>query len=161
MYSPNSTRFIPSLIITLLLLGSRITAQSPAVLATGLKAPEKIIFTPGGKLLVAEGGNGPNTGRVSLLDRCGNRLTLLDALPAGLSAPNNEPDGVTALALRGRTLYLLIGEGDSLRRGPVAGSAIPNPNPSSPLLSSVLVVEFSTEVERSAGGFTLAPADHA
>ncbi len=140
------------------LASAAVEAQS--VFVTGLKAPLKIAVMADGNLLVAEAGNGPNTGRISLIDRCGNRLTLLDSLPAGLAAPENEPDGPTSLALRGRTLYVLIGEGDSLRRGPAPGTAIPNPNPSSPLFSSVLAVEFSADVSRSSGGFTLAAADH-
>ena len=109
---------------------------------------------------MAEGGDGLNTGRVSLVDRCGNRLTLLDGLPANFGAPFNEPSGPNSLALLGRTLYVLTGEGDSLRNGPVGGTSVPNPNPSSPLFSSVLAVEFSADVDGGTGGFTLAPADH-
>jgi DNA-binding beta-propeller fold protein YncE len=51
---------------------------TPTVFASGLKAPSKIIVSPKGNLLVAEQGNGANTGRVSILDLSGNRRTLLD-----------------------------------------------------------------------------------
>jgi hypothetical protein len=150
-----------ALIIALIWMTASVTAKAQSAFVTGLKAPVKIVVIGGGNLLVAEAGNGPNAGRVSLIDRCGNRLTLLDALPSGLSAPNNEPDGPTAVALVGRTLYVLTGEGDSLRNGPAPGTTIANPNPSSPLFSAALAVEFSAEVGGSTGGFTLAAADHA
>jgi hypothetical protein len=62
--------------------------------------------------------------------------------------------------MRGRTLYMTIGEGDETLRGPAQGTNVPNPNPSSPILSSVLAVHFSAQVEKTTGGFTLIPADH-
>lgn len=149
-----------ALLLALSWTTTSITVKAQAAFATGLKAPTKIVAIGGGNLLVAEAGNGPNTGRVSLIDGCGNRITLLDALPSGFSLPSNDPDGATAVALVGRTLYVLTGEGDSLRNGPVPGTSIPNPNPSSPLFSAVLAVEFSAEVS-STGGFTLTIADQA
>ena len=45
--------------------------QPATVFATGLQAPIKIRLTPVGNLLVAEGGTGPNTGRISLVSRTG------------------------------------------------------------------------------------------
>jgi hypothetical protein len=36
---------------------------------------------------------------------------------------------------------------------------VPNPNPSSPLFSSVLAVYFSADIERTTEGFTLSPGD--
>jgi hypothetical protein len=54
--------------------------------------------------------------------------------------------------MRGRTLYVAIGIGDSI----LAGSpALPNPNPSSPIFSSVLAIHFSANVEKTTAGFTL------
>src|SRR5438105_2011878 len=51
--------------------------------ATGLVAPSKIIQSPRGNFIVAEAGpQVPNHGRVSIVDRQGNRRTLLDGLPA-------------------------------------------------------------------------------
>lgn len=62
------------------------SAQSVSVFAGVLKAPSKLVMTPRGNLLVAEGGDGPNKGRVSLVDRKTRaRRTVLDGLPAGPS----------------------------------------------------------------------------
>jgi len=75
-----------------------------------------------GNLLVAEQGNGPNTGRISILDpSSGERRTLLDGLP---SAINNlggfpAPSGPSGLAMRGRTLFIAIGVGDAALLGPL------------------------------------------
>ena len=46
------------------------------VVASGLRAPVKLIFTQQGNLLVAEAGSGPNTGRLSFVDPAnGHRRT--------------------------------------------------------------------------------------
>ena len=128
--------------------------------ATGLIAPVKIIFTNPSHLLVAEGGNGPNTGRLSILDRSsGARRTLLDNLPSGLAPPNNDPIGPTGLELRGRTLFITIGQGDATLNGPVPGSEMPNPNPSSPIFNSVLAIDLSAVNEATTAGFTLTAAN--
>jgi hypothetical protein len=132
---------------------------TPTVFASGLKAPTKIIVSPKGNLLVAEQGNGPNTGRVSVLDSGGNRRTLIDGLPSGFSPPNGEPSGPSGLEMRGRTLYVVIGLGDATVSGPVPGTEIPNPSPSSPFLSSVLSVRLSPKAEETTPGFTLTAAD--
>ena len=132
----------------------------PRVVASGLMAPSKLLAVSRG-ILVAEGGKGPHTGRVSFIDRDGRRSTLIDGLPAGLAAPNNEPSGVNGLAFKNRTLFMAIGSGDSVIVGPGPGSEVPNPNRSSPILSSVLALELERSVEISAGGFLLVPADHA
>ncbi|MDQ3009724.1 MAG: ScyD/ScyE family protein [Acidobacteriota bacterium] len=148
-------------IVLLSLLGVAAVAQTRSVLTGGLKGPGKILYTDGGGLIVAEGGQGPNTGRVSLVDRCGNRTTLVDGLPAGVSSEGGT-SGPSGLAMRGRTLFVSIGEGDALVAGDAPGTAKPNPNgPASPLLSSILAIEFNTEVDRSAGGFAIASTDHA
>jgi len=140
-----------------------VKAQCPTtVLASDLRAPTKIILTQNGNLLVAEQGNGPNTGRISILDpSSGDRRTLLDGLP---SAINNlggfpAPSGPSGLAMRGRTLFIAIGVGDAALLGPLPGTEVPNPNPSSPILSSVLEVHFSANAEKTASGFTLTEAD--
>ena len=71
------------IIAALLLLGSG-TARPQSVVAEGLQFPQRLIFTAAGNILVSEGGTGtPNTGRVSIVDRQGNRRTLLAGLPAG------------------------------------------------------------------------------
>jgi hypothetical protein len=135
--------------------------QCPTSVVTGgLKAPTKIIFSTSGNLLVAEQGDGPNTGRVSLINTAsGARRTLIDGLPAGFAAPNNDPSGPAGLAMRGRTLYIAIGLGDAVLAGPQPNSFIPNPNPSSHLFSSILAVHFSANTENSTSGFSLSLAD--
>ena len=137
-------------------------AQCPSsVVANGLKAPTKIIFSTSGNLLVAEQGDGPNTGRISIIDKIsGIRRTLIDNLPSGFAAPNNDPSGPSGLVMRGRTLYVTIGAGDSVINGNVPGvTFIPNPTPTSPLFSSVLAVQFDANVERQTTGFSLSLAD--
>jgi hypothetical protein len=136
-------------------------AQATTVFAGGLKAPTRIVITPRGNLLVAESGQGPNTGRLSLIDRkTGQRRTILDGLPAGVSAEGGT-SGPSGLALRGSTLYMTIGAGDGVLAGPVPGSEKANPNPASPIISSVLAIHASPGVETSTDGFALTPADHA
>src|SRR5438094_4337613 len=49
--------------------------------------------------------------------------------------------------------------GDAALLGPFPGTELPNPNPSSPILSSVLEVHFSANAEKTASGFTLTDAD--
>lgn len=145
----------------LLAAGATARAQCPAeTLTAGLAGPLDITQTPLGNLLVAESGTPtPNTGRVSIVDRAGNRRTLLDGLPSGFNAIG-DISGTNGLFLRGRTLYVVNGEGDSTVAGPIPGTELPNPNPSSPIFSSILAVHFSANVERSTGGFTLTLADH-
>jgi hypothetical protein len=137
-------------------------AQCPVTpFASGLKAPAKIIYSSTGNLLVGEGGAGPNTGRISIIDpESGARRTLLDGLPSGFAPPGGDPIGPTGLFMRGRTLYVAIGEGDETLRGPAQGTNVPNPNPSSPILSSVVAIHFSAHAEETTDGFTLVPADH-
>jgi hypothetical protein len=57
--------------------------------------------------------------------------------------------------MRGRTLYVLIGEGNSTLPGPFPGAELPNPNPASPLFSSVLAIHISAHTEAITTGFTL------
>lgn len=133
---------------------------TPTVFATGLLSPSKIIATPGGSLLVAEAGQDPNTGRISILDSSGGRKTLIDGLPSGLAAPDMSTDGPNGIALSGNVLFVNVGEGDSFRNGPTPGTIVPNPaGPSSPLFASVLQITFSADPATLASGFTLASAD--
>lgn len=145
----------------LLAAGATARAQCPAeTLTAGLAGPLDITHTPLGNLLVAETGTpAPNTGRVSIVDRAGNRRTLLEGLPSGFNAIG-DLSGTNGLLLRGRTLYVVNGEGDSTLAGPAPGTEVPNPNPSSPIFSSILAVHFSANVERTTTGFALTPADH-
>jgi hypothetical protein len=129
--------------------------------ATGFLAPMELAFTAGGGLIVAEAGNGPNSGRLSLVDRAtGERRTLIDSLPSGIHDATNAPSGPAGVALQGNTVYLVIGNGDSVDAGPLPGTEIPNEHPSSPILSSVLEMKPSRPLDSMSGSFTLGPADH-
>ncbi len=132
----------------------------------GLQAPTKIVMTRGGKLLVSEGGNPApaflaNHGRISLVDRGGARLSLLERLPAGLDLDDGGSSGPTGLWLADRyTLYVAIGIGDVTKRNAARGE-VPNPaGLSSPLFSSVWRIRFSQEIDDIAEGFVLDPATH-
>jgi len=143
-----------------------ITITPPAVAqvvqehVTGLRAPARLLSLPDGQLLVAEAGHGPNTGRVSLVDRDGRRFTVVDGLPSGLHGPRRDPSGPSALVMDGRRLYVLIGNGDISIPGLGQGAEIPNPSPASPLFSSVLLFDFATGDAPSLG-HALPPGAHA
>lgn len=139
---------------------SAAVAQTATVLATGLQNPIKLILGPRQNLLVAENGTAPNSGRISLVDRSGKRRTIIDGLPSGLSSPNNDPDGVDGIAIQGRTLYIVIGEGDSVRSGPAPGTQVPNPaGISSPIFSSLLRLRLNSDVDRVSGAFHMTTDD--
>ncbi|MEO8215606.1 MAG: ScyD/ScyE family protein [Acidobacteriota bacterium] len=145
-----------------LLLPLTLSAQTAQPFATGLLAPTKVIFTTRGNLLVAEQGNGPNTGRISVIDRItGDHRTILSGLPSGINTVGGEasPSGPDGLALQGVTLYVTIGSGDSTLPGPVAGSEQPNGSPSSPLFSSVLAIDLALAPDDLEGGLSLTLAD--
>ena len=146
----------------LLLAGAEASAQCPPdVITAGLQLPLGIAQSNQGNLLVSETGTpAPNTGRVSIVGLDGTRRTLLDGLPSGINAIG-DPSGPSGLFMRGRTLYVVIGEGDSTIPGGFPGppTELPNPNPSSPIFSSVLAVHFSAKAERTTDGFTLTFAD--
>lgn len=131
----------------------------PDELISGLQIPLGITQSNQGNLVVSETGTRvPNTGRISIVDLDGNYGTLLDGLPSGINDVN-EPSGPAGLWMRGRTLYVAIGIGDSILAGPLPRTALPNPTPSSPIFSSVLAIHLSANVEKTTAGFTLAFAD--
>ena len=105
-------------------------AQAPTVVATGLKSPAKMTLSEDGYLLVTESGNGPNTGAVSRVSRCGQQLRIIEGLPSALG-PRGEPSGPSGIDFQGTTLYVAIGAGDATILGPPP-TELPNPNPSSP-----------------------------
>jgi hypothetical protein len=145
-------------------IGPCIFAQTPcpevSVLADGLLAPSKVIQTPLGNFLVSENGTGaPNTGRISIVDSQGIRRTLLEGLPSGTDQTGGK-SGTSALWLRGRTLFVVNGLGDVTLPGPLPGTEMPNPHPSSPIFSSVLEVHFSASMEQRTSGVALTLADH-
>jgi hypothetical protein len=134
------------------------SAQSASTFTGGLQAPSKMMTTADGNLLVAEGGAAVNAGRISILDRNGNRRTLVEGLPSG-PTPEGGFSGPSGLELRGRTLYVSIGQGDGILPGPLQGTERPNPTPSSQLFSSVLAIEFGSSVDTTGGGFVLTNDD--
>jgi hypothetical protein len=130
-----------------------------SVAYSGLEGALGIVQSNTGNLLVTESGSPvPNTGRISIVDLGGNRRTLLNGLPSGINDVGGV-SGPTGLFMRGRTLYVAISVGDVSLPGPLPGSDLPNPSPSSPLFSSVLVLRFSSNVENTTAGFTLTFAD--
>jgi hypothetical protein len=138
-------------------------AQTPQVFTSGLLAPTKVIFTPRGNLIVAEQGNGPNTGRISIIDRgTGTARTLISGLPSGINQLGGEaaPSGPSGLDLQGTVLYVTIGSGDAGIRGPLPGTEIPSDAPSSPILSSLLAMDSRLPMDELTGGFTLTRAQH-
>jgi hypothetical protein len=150
--------FIKLGVVVFLLAGLNAYAQSATTFTGGLQAPSKIISTPEGNLLVAEGGNAPNTGRITLVERSGNRRTLITGLPSGPTAEGGL-SGPTGLALQGRTLYVCIGQGDSTIAGSEQGTEIPNPSPSSTLFSTVLAIQLKAPVDATTGDFTMSVND--
>jgi hypothetical protein len=178
---------VMTLLLSAALLPGQATAQTQSVAASGLSLPAHLTFTPRGNLLVTGAEAAPNSGYVAWVQRSGGlHHPVLAGLPSGVSVAGH-PSGPTGLSLeddklscrfgaerwndflekgrgrrgRGQTLFLLIGAGDSVRPGPTPGTEIPNPQgPSSPILSSLLVVRFDTDVDELASAFTLTRDDH-
>jgi hypothetical protein len=147
---------------SILLLSMNVRAQCPATeLVSGLREPLGTALTNQGNLLVSENGTTElHSGRISIVNPAnGNRRTLLDGIPCGISDVN-EPSGAHGIVMRGRTLYVTIGTGDVGRAGPIPGTTIPNPSgASSPIFSSVLAIHFSAAVEKNTSGFYLTTAN--
>lgn len=139
---------------------SSVSAQVVQEHVTGLRAPARLVARPDGSLLVAEAGAGPNTGRVSLVDRDARVATVIDGLPSGLYGPSREPSGPSGLLLLERRLFILIGGGGAALQG-ANGVELANPDKASPLLSSVLLLEFDEGTDVLPLGFVLTPDSHA
>ncbi len=155
-------RIVDSLVIAGGLVAAAIapvTAQTVQEHVAGLKAPAKLLALPAGELLVAEAGDGPNTGRISYIDRDARRFTVIDGLPSARFL-GRDPGGPNGLLLVDRTLYVTIGAGDTTITGAGQGSEIPNPQVSSPLFSSVLALEFPDAAGQFSLGFTLQRPQH-
>jgi hypothetical protein len=150
------TRLLASVVLFYALCATNLWGQCPLdVAAVGLQAPTKII-AGAGNLLIAEAGFGPNQGRISVLNPTNGEVrTLVSGLPSGFSPPNSDPSGPSGLALVGNTLYLSIGLGDAIVAGPVPNTQIANPNPSSPLFSSVLAIDLGAQGKSFHGDFSL------
>jgi len=142
------------------LAGGIAGAADCTVVASGLRSPIGSAFTNQGNMVVSETGiaNVPASGRVSIVSPHGGRRTLLDGLPQGTNAAGGDASGPNSLAMRGRTIYVAIGQGDTVIPG-AGGSTVPNPNVSSQLFSSVLAIHLSAAAERSTAGFKLSAQD--
>jgi hypothetical protein len=147
------------LVLALALAAAPASAQVIQEHIGGLRTPVKLFALPSGELLVSEAGTGPNTGRVSFVDRDGRRSTVIDGLPSGLGGPSGlEPAGPSGLLQIGRRLYVVLGQGDLFIE---AGVIIPNPSPSSPLFSSVLLLDFPDSAGDFGFNFVLPASAHA
>ena len=142
-------------------------AQTATTFVTGLRSPVKIIYSQRDRhFLVSEAGSAgaTNNGRVSIVNTNGSVTTLIDNLPSGPAAPNNDPSGPAALWLNDNSLYIAIGNGNATLAGPAPGSEIPNPNPASPLFSSVLELRMPAASDLLNQSvlfpFRIQPADH-
>ncbi len=160
------SRFLRASCLTILggaglLAGLTAEAADCPVVASGLRDPIGSVITNQGNLLVSETGiaNVPASGRISIVGPAGTRRTLLDGLPQGTNAAGANASGPNAITMRGRTVYVAIGQGDTVIPGPVAGTAVPNPNVSSQLFSSVLAIHLSAAAEKTTRGFTLSTQD--
>ncbi|HEX8678541.1 MAG TPA: ScyD/ScyE family protein [Chthoniobacterales bacterium] len=155
------SRFAAAAAIAVSLAFAAETHAQCTEVTSGLLRPQSIVQTQKDNLIASEAGaSSANTGRLSIVSPGGVRRTLIDGMPSALSYETNAASGIAGLFLRGRTLYVAIGVGDAVLAGPIMGTTRLNPNPSSPLFSSVLAVHFSAAVEQTTMGFTLAPADH-
>jgi hypothetical protein len=128
-------------------------------LVTGLHRPMGIAASNLGNLIVSETGtSAAHRGRISIVGLDGVRRTLIVGLPSGTNDVA-EPSGPAGLIMRGRTIYVLLGIGDSVLPAQIPTRHLPNPAVSSPIYSSVLAIHLSAHVERSTRGFTLSAAD--
>ncbi len=134
-------------------------AQVSQEYVTGLRSPGRTLVLPDGGLLVTESGalSAGNTGRVSLVDRDGRRFTVIDGLPSGLHG--GDAAGPSSVLLFGRRLYVLMSSGDVSIPAP-GGVERPNPSPSSPLFSCVLLLELPDDGAELPVGFALTRAAH-
>lgn len=142
---------------------SEIQAQTTSVFARELRSPVKIIYAKHLRyFLISEAGDTqiPNSGRISIVTNNGDRFTLIDGLPSGPAPPNGDPSGPSALWMHRNKLYIAIGNGNATMAGPAPGSEIPNPNPNSPIFSSVLELSLPFFGFRHAGtSYQLTSAD--
>lgn len=143
-----------------LVAGATVSAADCEVVASDLRAPIGSVFTNQGNLLISETGiaNVPASGRISIVSTDGTRRTLLDGLPQGTNAAGTDASGPNGITMRGRTVYVAIGQGDTVIPG-LGGLIVPNPDVSSQLFSSVLAIHLSAAAEKATTGFSLSEQD--
>lgn len=146
--------------VGVLCVTSIVCFAQPTVVISGLQRPMRLAVTPRGDLLVSETSLRPNEGRISIVTPQGVRRTLIEGLPSGTDVTGGS-SGPTAMVMgRPNTLYIAMGAGDVERRGPRAGTMMPNPEgPSSPLFCSVLALRLTEPVEMINQPFRLRPDD--
>ncbi len=147
-----SIAFPLTLVAATVLLSPVSTMAQCSEVISGLRTPLGITQSNQNNLIVSESGTLGvlHSGRISIVDPSGTRRTLLDGLP---SATNDAGDssGPARVFMRGRTLYVAIGIGNTF-----LATGLPNLNPASPIFSSVLAIHFSASVEKKTlQGFTL------
>lgn len=153
-------RLLTCLGLALAMSAAPSSAQPVQEYVTGLLSPVRTLALEDGSLLVAEAGVADvNTGRVSLVDRDGRRFTVIDQLPSGFHGPANDPTGPSAVLLFGNRLYILTGSGDVSIAG-TGGIERVNPAPSSPLFSSLLLLELPPFALDLPTGFRLPRSAH-
>jgi len=155
----------PASVALLISLASITAGEAAAQVCPGttltseLRRPMGMALSNQGHLIVSETGTAIlHSGRISILRTAGNRQTLIDGLPSALNDVA-EPSGPAGIVMRGRTLYVLIGIGDSVLPATIPTRHLANAEVSSPIYSSVLAIHFSAHVENSTAGFTLSLAD--
>jgi len=164
MFTKKSLATIVFALFVLVSVVAETGAQTATTFVTGLRSPIKIIYAEsGGYFLVSEAGSAgmTNNGRISIVTNEGGAFTLIDGLPSGPAAPNNDPSGPSAMWLDGDSLYIAIGNGNATLVGPAPGSEIPNPNPASPIFSSILELRMPNFNRISRAQYQIQPADHA
>jgi hypothetical protein len=143
-----------------LALGVALAATSVAaqpVVSAGHELPFKLVRTPGGNFLLAEAGTGADDGQVTLLSAGGHRFRVLGGLPSAVGIEGIT--GPTAVADAHTTIYVVIGEGDTMGEAPPPTQA-PNPDGlSSPIFSSVIRARFTPVPDGIREGFELT-AEH-
>ncbi len=146
------------LMVALATVAATASLHAHDVLYGAALSPYKLSMTPGGNVVVAEGGTGNQDGRVSLVSWWGQRYTLLDGLPSAIA--EGFPTGPTAVADAHRTLYILIGEGD-VRGSSPPPTQVPNPDGlSSPIFSSIIRARFDPVPDGIRVGFPLTSEHH-
>lgn len=149
--------------IALVFIASNSAAQTSTVFVTNLRNPTKIIYSARyGVFFVSEAGTPmtTNTGRISIVGSDGSVATLIEGLPSAPAPPNNDASGPSAMWLDGGSLYIAVSGGNATMNGPAAGSELPNPNPASPIFSSILELKLPPKGRLGTFPYQIQPADH-